>query len=48
VKNEDRAYRGGSWYDASSYCRASFRNWNPPDNRYYNLGFRVVHRRRKA
>jgi len=42
IDNEHHAYRGGSWHDASANCRASFRNWNPPDNRYYNLGFRVV------
>ena len=37
-----RVNRGGSWgYDAQ-FCRVSFRDSSTPDNRYYNLGLRVV------
>ena len=34
--------RGGGWATWSFYCRASFRNYNTPESRYFNLGFRVV------
>jgi formylglycine-generating enzyme len=34
--------RGGGWATWSFYCRASFRNYNTPQSRYFNLGFRVV------
>jgi formylglycine-generating enzyme required for sulfatase activity len=34
--------RGGGWATWSFYCRSSFRNFNTPQSRYYNLGFRVV------
>ena len=47
IDDEDRAFRGGSWCDASSYCRASYRFRYDPSNRNYFLGFRVLHRRRK-
>ena len=42
TKNEDCAFRGGSWYNASTYCRASYRLWFVPSYRDDNLGFRVV------
>jgi len=42
VKDEERAFRGGSWCYASSVCRASFRLWSPPVFRCRSLGFRVV------
>ena len=47
IDNEERAFRGGSWDCASSFCRASNRCWRPPDSRHFYLGFRVVHRRKK-
>ena len=47
IDNEERALRGGSWCDASSYCRASDRDWGTPGYRSFDLGFRVLHRRRK-
>nr|MBP3283329.1 SUMF1/EgtB/PvdO family nonheme iron enzyme [Treponema sp.] len=37
-----RVLRGGSWYHGSNACAVSFRNLNNPDNRYYNIGFRIV------
>ena len=42
IENEPRAFRGGSWLYASTYCRASNRNRYDPSNRDYILGFRVV------
>ena len=47
IKIEDRANRGGSWYFTTWFCRASYRYWLVPGDRDDNLGFRVVHRRRK-
>ena len=46
--NEERAGRGGSWFSASTDCRASRRSGGTPGYRGIDLGFRVVHRRRKA
>jgi len=37
-----RVRRGGAWNSFPLYARASFRNWNKPDTRCVNLGFRVV------
>jgi formylglycine-generating enzyme required for sulfatase activity len=37
-----RVYRGGSWLDTAANCRSAHRNGTWPDNRYYDLGFRVV------
>lgn len=34
--------RGGGWNTFPLWARASFRNWNSPDSRCINLGFRVV------
>jgi formylglycine-generating enzyme required for sulfatase activity len=34
--------RGGGWATWAFYCRSSFRNFNTPQSRYFNLGFRVV------
>jgi len=34
--------RGGAWNSFPLWARASFRNWNRPDSRCVNLGFRVV------
>ncbi|NJM47321.1 MAG: formylglycine-generating enzyme family protein [Alkalinema sp. RU_4_3] len=41
-KDADRLLRGGSWdYDPRN-CRSAFRNHVSPDDRDYDLGFRVV------
>ncbi|MBR0477152.1 MAG: formylglycine-generating enzyme family protein, partial [Treponema sp.] len=37
-----RVFRGGSWNYNASYCTVSIRSSNPPYNRAYSLGFRVV------
>jgi formylglycine-generating enzyme required for sulfatase activity len=34
--------RGGAWHSWPLYCRAAFRNYNTPQSRYFNLGFRVA------
>jgi len=46
-KDEDHAIRGGCWRISSNCCRASFHNWIVSGHRSNNLGFRVLHRRRK-
>jgi len=38
----DRVSRGGSWFYDADYCRSANRDGRSPDNRYYNLGFRLV------
>ncbi|AFY47667.1 hypothetical protein Nos7524_1801 [Nostoc sp. PCC 7524] len=40
--NHSRLLRGGSWGNNPRYCRCAFRNWLVPDNRSYDIGFRVV------
>ena len=37
-----RVRRGGGWNSFPLYVRASFRNWNVPESRCVNLGFRVL------
>ena len=37
-----RVYRGGSWYDHSSYLRAAVRSGRSPGNRVNFVGFRVA------
>ena len=37
-----RVFRGGSWLDAPDLCRASYRGFEFPVSRVYNVGFRVV------
>jgi formylglycine-generating enzyme required for sulfatase activity len=39
-----RVVRGGSWFDTSGHCRASYRGGNDPDNRLNDLGLRLVRR----
>ncbi|MFM7439425.1 MAG: formylglycine-generating enzyme family protein [Snowella sp.] len=34
--------RGGSWNNNPRNCRSAYRNYNTPDNRNNNIGFRVV------
>ena len=48
IDDEDRAFRGSSWFDSSADCRASCRFRNVPSRRDYDLGFRVVHRKGKT
>jgi formylglycine-generating enzyme required for sulfatase activity len=40
-QNAHRVLRGGSWYDTAGYCRAAFRDWYRPVDRYGFIGFRV-------
>ena len=42
IDDEMRAFRGGSWHFASSFCRASLRYRYPQGYRCFRLGFRVV------
>ena len=37
-----RVCRGGSWVHSSRYCRASARDFSPPDARGSNTGFRLL------
>jgi formylglycine-generating enzyme required for sulfatase activity len=37
-----RVRRGGGWNSFPLWARSSFRNWNTPDSRCVNLGFRVA------
>ncbi len=34
--------RGGSWDFVALYCRSALRNWDAPDDRRYNFGFRCA------
>ncbi|NQV28874.1 MAG: SUMF1/EgtB/PvdO family nonheme iron enzyme [Rhodopirellula sp.] len=36
----NRVIRGGSWNSNAQNVRAAYRNWNSPENRNNNLGFR--------
>ena len=37
-----RVRRGGSWFYNPRYCRSAYRNYTYPDDRDFNIGFRVV------
>jgi formylglycine-generating enzyme required for sulfatase activity len=37
-----RVFRSGSWNFDARLCRCAARNWNYPDFRYDDLGFRIV------
>ena len=37
-----RILRGGSWDNYPEDCRSAYRDFNLPDDRYNNIGFRVV------
>jgi len=37
-----RVRRGGAWNSFPLWARSAFRNWNTPDSRCVNLGFRVA------
>ena len=41
-ENAARLLRGGSWGSDPQNCRSAYRNSYDADNRYYNVGFRVV------
>lgn len=40
--NQSYVYRGGSWIKYPRNCRSAYRNYGNPDDRDFNLGFRVV------
>jgi formylglycine-generating enzyme required for sulfatase activity len=40
-QDEWRLLRGGSWNHGPWYCRSAHRDWNHPEVRYGNWGFRV-------
>ena len=42
VSNGARSLRGGSWNNNENNLRCSARNYNNPENRNNNVGFRVV------
>jgi len=42
IDNEDRALRGGSWFFAAGFCRASLRFRCGPGGRRIHFGFRVA------
>jgi formylglycine-generating enzyme required for sulfatase activity len=39
--------RGGSYLNDSWFLRSPFRVWDVPEDRYRNVGFRIVVSRRK-
>jgi len=41
VSGSCRVYRGGSWIGSARGCRSASRDWNWPDQRDCDLGFRV-------
>ena len=43
-----RVLRGGSWVNFPSFCRAAYRFWNAPDNRYNRIGVRLAFSRGSA
>jgi formylglycine-generating enzyme required for sulfatase activity len=38
----NRVLRGGCWINNSSNCRVAYRNYNEPDNRNNDAGFRLL------
>lgn len=38
----DRVVRGGGWSLTAVYCRAANRKWLTPDDRFYDIGFRLI------
>jgi formylglycine-generating enzyme required for sulfatase activity len=42
LRGSGRVSRGGSWYTEAAFCRASFRNHVPPDDRGSAGGFRLA------
>ena len=39
------AYRGGAWYQVSSFLRSVYRKMNRPESKDYSLGFRLARNR---
>jgi formylglycine-generating enzyme required for sulfatase activity len=39
---KERVVRGGSWSDPPEFLRSAARQWDPINDRYYRLNFRVV------
>jgi formylglycine-generating enzyme required for sulfatase activity len=39
---KERVHRGGCYLVEGIKCRSAARNWDPPGDTYYYLGFRVV------
>ncbi|MCP5048815.1 MAG: SUMF1/EgtB/PvdO family nonheme iron enzyme [bacterium] len=42
LKGSGRVMRGGSWNFTHVYCRAAFRGWNLPADRFVLIGFRLL------
>ncbi|MEZ4824805.1 MAG: SUMF1/EgtB/PvdO family nonheme iron enzyme [Bacteroidia bacterium] len=42
VSGSYRVLRGGSWFSTSQYCRVARRDYDSPEYRGYNLGFRLA------
>jgi formylglycine-generating enzyme required for sulfatase activity len=42
ARGHERVYRGGSFNSTETQCRASLRNYNKPEYRTLDLGFRLV------
>jgi hypothetical protein len=38
----NRVVRGGGWHDVAGNCRSAYRLYVLPDDKYFDLGFRVV------
>ncbi len=41
IKDSLRVLRGGSWYYNAGYSRVAYRDFDCPDYRYSNYGFRM-------
>lgn len=37
-----KVIKGGSWYNSGSFCHACFRDGNLPEERVFDIGFRIV------
>lgn len=42
LEGSNRVLRGGSWNNDAQNCRVAYRNYNAPDNRNNNIGFRLA------
>lgn len=40
--DSDKVLRGGYWGQNPGFCRSAYRSWTDPDNRNFDIGFRVV------
>jgi len=43
VSGVERVQRGGSWSDIAYGCRSAYRDFDYPNNRNYDIGFRLAH-----